>query len=283
MRPFGFHLSISGGVYNACITAREMGLSAFQFFSRNPRGWQVKEIPNEDVEKFKELSAEYEIKVRVIHTNYLINIGSPDKEIYEKSIDVLTNELEIGKMLDATYVVVHLGSHKGMGIEAGINNVLFAVNRVLDSVKEDGYPMLLLENSAGAGNLIGNDMKDIAWVLKNVERPNLLGVCIDSAHAFGSGYDIRSNDGMDRIFDDLGYYGDKVKLLHLNDSKAELGSNRDRHEHLGMGYIGLDGLKNFLLYNRVSELPVIMETPRDDRASDIDNLKIFLSLINSSK
>jgi deoxyribonuclease-4 len=283
MRPFGFHLSIAGGVYNACTTAREMGLSAFQFFSRNPRGWQAKQIPAEDAVKFKDLSREYEIKVRVIHTNYLINIGSPDTQIYEKSIDVLTDEIEIGKMLDVTYVIVHLGSHKGAGIEAGINNVLFAVNRVLGSLKGDGYPILLLENSAGAGNLIGNSMEDIAWVLKNVEKHELLGVCIDSAHAFGSGYDVRLNEGMDRIFSELGYYSDKVKLLHLNDSKVELGSNRDRHEHLGKGYIGLDGLRNFLLYHTVSELPVIMETPKDDKADDIDNLKTFLSLINSSE
>ncbi|MGQ9706074.1 MAG: deoxyribonuclease IV [bacterium] len=278
MRPYGFHLSISGGIHNSCITAKNMGLSALQFFSRNPRGWQARDIPIEDIEEFKKLSREYKIKVKVIHTNYLINIGSPEKTIYERSIDVLKDELRIGKLLGVDNVVVHLGSHRGVGIEKGLNNVLSAINKVLGVLNKGDYPILLLENSAGAGNLIGNDMKDIAWVLKNIERPEQVGVCIDSAHAFGSGYDVRVKDGMDRIFDELGCYGNRVKLLHLNDSKVELGSNRDRHEHLGRGYIGLDGLKNFLLYYRVRKLPVIMETPKDNKATDLDNLNVFLSL-----
>ncbi|OQX90289.1 MAG: hypothetical protein B6D57_03920 [Candidatus Coatesbacteria bacterium 4484_99] len=279
MRPFGFHLSIAGGVYNACLTAGKMGISAFQFFSRNPRGWKSRVIPDDDVIRFKKLYKECAIKTSVIHTNYLINLASPDNELHQRSIKVLGDELETGKVLGIDYIVTHLGSHRGVGREKGLKNVLIGINRVLDVKSVDAYPVVLLENSAGAGNLVGNKMDELRWVMERVENRDLLGLCIDSAHAFGSGYDVRVKDGMDRIFNELGDCGDRVMLLHLNDSKVELGSNKDRHEHLGMGYIGRDGLRNFLLYPDVAELPVIMETPRDDRATDGDNLKVFLELI----
>jgi len=261
-----------------------MGLTAVQFFSRNPRGWKGRTVSQEEIDQFRRLSASSDIITTVIHTNYLINIASPDKEIWRKSYQVLIEELAVAERLGVDYVVTHLGSHKGRGRELGLSNVVKAVKRALGEVEPTGggKPVLLMENSAGAGNLVGNRFGELAEIMDEVAKggclQECLGICIDSAHAFAEGYDVRNAEGRKEIFDQLGEYADRILLIHLNDSKTDLASHHDRHQHLGKGLIGEEGLSSFLHDGNLSTQPVIMETPIDEGDGDEDNLEVFLRL-----
>lgn len=257
-----------------------MDLTALQIFSSNPRGWKSKSLSEDDIDRYLNILDSSDLEITVIHTKYLINISTPDEEIYEKSRRLLLEEMETAKTLNMDYVVTHLGSHKGEGIDFGLERVKSALEWLLDEIDlSDSDTQLLLENSAGAGNLVGNEMGDLSWLMKNLNNDNL-ALCIDSAHAYGTGYDVGTREGMDRVFEELNLEPQIIKLLHLNDSKVELGSHKDRHEHLGMGYIGEEGLRNFLNDERISGLPVIMETPVDDKGDDEYNKKVFLKLVS---
>jgi deoxyribonuclease-4 len=283
MRPFGFHQSIAGGYTNALLSAQKLGLTAVQFFSRNPRGWVARSVPEEEVVQFRELQPTSGILVTVIHTNYLVNIANPDREVWKKSCRVLTEELTMGQKLAVDFVVTHLGSHRGQGREQGLARVLKAVQGAVEKtgLQAGKKPTLLLENSAGAGNLVGNRFDELATIMKEAGVGKCLGVCIDSAHAYAEGYDIGNAEGRRMVFDQLGEYASSIELIHLNDSRAELGSHRDRHEHLGKGTIGEAGLSGFLHDPLLSTQAVIMETPVDDAGRDEDNLAVFLRLDRS--
>ena len=280
MRPFGFHQSIAGGYANALLSAQKLGLTAVQFFSRNPRSWTARSVPEEEIAQFRQLQPSTGVLVTVIHTNYLVNIANPDKEVWQKSCRVLTEELTMARRLGVDFVVTHLGSHRGQGRETGLARVLEAVNTAGEKVGLDieKTPILLLENSAGAGSLVGNRFDELSAIIKESCAQNCLGICIDSAHAYAEGYDVGTPPGRQVIFEQLGEYASHIKLIHLNDSKAEMGSHRDRHEHLGKGTIGEEKLAGFLHDQLLSAQPVIMETPVDDAGRDEDNLAVFLRM-----
>jgi deoxyribonuclease-4 len=278
-RPFGFHQSISGGIYKALETAISSNLTAVQFFSRNPRGWKGSTITAEDIDKFKNTLQNSDIETTVIHTNYLINLATPDDELVLKSKKVLLEEMETARDLTVDYVVTHLGSHKGMGIEYGLKRVKESILWVHKHLDNGDNATLLLENSAGSGNLVGSNMDEISWLIKETDM-NKIGICIDSAHAYASGYDIKTDEGMDEMLTQLDISFENIKLLHLNDSRYKLGTNKDKHEHLGKGYIGKKGLENFINDERLIKLPVIMETPINDEWDDDFNKKIFLEIIS---
>ena len=278
----GFHVSIAGGISNSVDNAKKIGCTAFQIFSRNPRGWVAKELVPDDVQLFKsKLSASgIEKTSTIVHMPYLPNLSGPDSEFYKKSVETLTEEMQRCGALGIPYLVIHLGSHMGKGQASGINQLVKAIEAAARA-KTKGGPMVLLENNAGQKNSIGGNFEELRVILDRLDNPKEFGVCVDTCHLFASGYDLRTKTQVDKTlekFDNI--VGLKeLKFIHLNDSKGPLGSNLDRHEHIGLGAIGAEGLAAFLNHRAIHGLPVIMETPIDEMRGDEQNLKVVLEMI----
>lgn len=277
----GFHVSIAGGISNSVDNAKGMGCSAFQIFSRNPRGWAAKPLDTGDVATFKQKLAASGIDRDsiAVHMPYLPNLSGPPGENYMKSVATLAGELERSGELGIPFLVIHLGSHKDKGVSAGIDQLVGAIQTARDKAKKRGQVMVLLENNAGQKNNVGGNFQELRTILDRLGVN--AGVCIDTCHAFASGYDIRTAEGVEKTlaeFDKaVGFK--ELRMIHLNDSKGELGCNLDRHDHIGLGYIGKGGLSAFVRHKAVKKLPIIMETPIDGRRDDAGNLKAFLELV----
>lgn len=277
----GFHVSIAGGISNSVDNARKIGCTAFQIFSRNPRGWAAKPLAPDDVRLFKmKLAASGIDRAAVIvHMPYLPNLSGPDGEFYKKSVETLAGEIQRCSTLDISYLVIHLGSHMGKGQASGIGQLVKAL-KTAQAMSENG-PVVLLENNAGQKNSIGGKFEELRMILDKLDDPKRFGVCTDTCHLFASGYDLRKKTDVDKT---LGKFDDIVGLkelefIHLNDSKGALGSNLDRHEHIGLGIIGAEGLAAFLNHRAIRGLPAIMETPIDEKRGDEQNLKIVLGMV----
>jgi deoxyribonuclease-4 len=204
---------------------------------------------------------------------YLPNLSSPKKAIYNKSVKSLVAELDRCAMLGIPYVVTHLGSHLGKGADVGLARLAGGINQALSTSKSN--VMLLLENTAGTKNSMGSSFEEIKKILERIEQKNMVGLCFDTAHAFAAGYDLRSPETINetfRRFDQI--LGLRLlKVVHLNDSKGDLGSSRDRHEHIGLGFIGDAGFRALFQHEAVRELPLIMETPIDERRNEMGNME----------
>lgn len=267
------HVSISGTIDQAADRAREFGCDTFQIFTRNPRGWKYKKLDRQEVEEFKRKIGSYKLTPVVAHMPYLPNLSSPMKLIHNKSVKSLSAELDRCGTLGIPYIVTHLGSHLGKGSDIGLERIVGAVNQALSENQSD--VMLLLENTAGTKNSMGSSFEDIKRILDHVENRKRVGICFDTAHAYAAGYDLHSPQGVDdtlKKFDSvLGF--SLLKVVHLNDSQVGLGSGRDRHEHIGLGYIGKQGFKALFKHEAARDLPFIMETPIDDRGDEKDNMR----------
>lgn len=279
----GFHVSIAGGISNSVDNAKSISCSAFQIFSRNPRGWAAKPLAADDVSAFKEKMQKSGIdkNATVVHMPYLPNLSGPVGEFYTKSVDTLAGEIARAGELGIPYLVIHLGSHMGKGSKAGIDQLVSAVNAARDRSKKKGESVtVLLENNAGQKNSIGATFEELRTILDRLGKGT--GVCIDTCHAFASGYDLRTRDGVEKTLDafEKTVGMKELKVIHLNDSKGALGSNLDRHEHVGLGNIGKAGLAAFLKHKSIAQLPIIMETPIDEKRDDPANLKAFLELVS---
>ncbi|MCS7116276.1 MAG: deoxyribonuclease IV [Nitrososphaerota archaeon] len=269
----GVHVSITGTLDRAVDRAKEKGCTAFQIFTRNPRGWKFKELDQEEVKEFKRKVEEYGYDEPIAHMPYLPNLASPNDEIYKKTLDTLIAELDRCGRLEIPYLVTHLGSHLGAGMDVGFKRIIDACNRALKRVDND--VMILLENTAGTKNSMGTHFEDIKYILDRIEQRDRVGVCFDTCHAFAAGYDLRDKKAIEQTlnhFDRVIGFKD-LKVVHINDSKGDLGSNIDRHEHIGLGYIGEEGFRALLHDERIRKLPLILETPIDDRRGDEDNIK----------
>lgn len=277
----GFHVSIAGGISNSVDNAKKIGCTAFQIFSRNPRGWAAKPLAPDDVQLFKsKLSASGIDKDAVIvHMPYLPNLSGPDGEFYTKSVETLAGEMQRCSTLGIPYLVIHLGSHMGKGQASGINQLVKAIETARS--KSKAGPVVLLENNAGQKNSIGGNFEELRMILDRLDGPKEFGVCTDTCHLFASGYDLRTKAEVDRTLDkfDNAVGLKELKFIHLNDSKGPLGSNLDRHEHIGLGMIGQEGLAAFLNHRAIRGLPVIMETPIDEKRGEEQNLKVVLGLV----
>ena len=284
----GFHVSIAGGLQNAVDNALKIGCTAFQIFTRNPRGWAEKVLDARDVQMFK-------LKLRhsginsdavAVHMPYLPNLSAPNGELYKKSIDSLISELHRCFQLEIPNLVVHLGSHLGSGPQNGIDQLVNSVNTATDhsksSDRKNGKVTILLENSAGQKNSIGSKLEDIRSILDKISSKNV-GICMDTCHAFAAGYDLRSekknDDFVDKFDSVIGL--EKLRLIHLNDSEKEIGSHIDRHEHIGLGKIGVKGMSAILKNRKLKGKPIIMETKEDSVRNNLDNLRVALELVNS--
>ena len=282
----GFHVSIAGGISNSVDNALKSGCNAFQIFSRNPRGWAVKPIEEEEAKRFKAKLAESKIQRNsvCVHMPYLPNLSSPNYALYYKSIDSLADEIKRCSMLGIPYLVIHLGSHLGKGSDNGISQVVKACSFAFDryyksSSNQNGNSVtILFENSAGQKNNIGSKFEEIRVILDKLNSAREFGVCLDTCHTFAAGYDLRTENNVNATIEQFNnIIGLKeLKMVHLNDSKDKINSNRDRHEHIGFGNIGIEGFRSLLKHKVIMRLPLIMETPDDDKC---DDLKIILDLI----
>jgi deoxyribonuclease-4 len=269
----GVHVSIAGSIDKAVKRAVERGCDTFQIFSRNPRGWAAKDLSTHDSDLFTKTLYTAGISPAVDHMPYLPNLASPDKGLYEKSVSTLQAELIRCGTLRIPYLVTHLGHHQGSGAEEGRKRVMYAVNTVLTAVENE--VMILLENTAGERNSVGSSFSDIRSVLDGVERRNRVAVCLDTCHAFAAGYDFRTPEVIRETLEEfdsrIGL--DLLRLIHLNDSYGEKGSGYDRHEHIGLGHIGEEGFRAFLHHPAIRDLPLICETPEDERRHDVGNIQ----------
>ena len=284
----GFHVSIAGGLQNAVDNALKIGCTAFQIFTRNPRGWAEKVLDARDVQMFKLKLGHSGINSNAVavHMPYLPNLSAPNSELYKKSIDSLISELQRCVRLEIPNLVIHLGSHLGSGPQNGIDQLVNSVNTATDHSKSSGRKSekvtFLLENSAGQKNSIGSKLEDIRSILDKISSKNV-GICMDTCHAFAAGYDLRSektnDDFVDKFDSVIGL--EKLRLIHLNDSQKDNGSHIDRHEHIGLGKIGTKGMSAILKNRKLKGKPIIMETKEDSVRNNLDNLRVALELVNS--
>ena len=252
--------------------AAELGCNTFQIFTRSPRQWYSANLDPETAKAFAEKVKTQNMNPVFAHMPYLPNLASPKDEVYEKSVKAVSSELKRCGQLEIPYLVTHLGSHLGAGMETGFERLIKAINTALKDT--DGKVMLLLENTAGTKNSMGSTFEDIQHIIEQVNHPEQVGVCFDTSHAFGAGYDLRTKTTVEatiKNFDEIIGF-EKLKLVHLNDSKGDLNSRIDRHEHIGLGKIREEGFRN-ILTSKLGTLPMIMETPKDDNRDDAGNLK----------
>jgi deoxyribonuclease IV len=267
----GVHVSIAGSLDLAVDRAKETGCDVFQMFSRNPRGWGYKPLSDHDCDTYREKIRAAGI-IPVDHMPYLPNLASPKADIYEKSVAALAAELDRCGRLGIPYLVTHLGHHLGDGIAGGRARVISAINTALG--ESDTTVMLLLENTAGEKNSVGSSFEHIRGIMDGIENHTRTGVCFDTCHAYAAGYELRTEKG---LADTLSQFEDHIgirnlKIIHLNDSKGDRGSGLDRHEHIGMGFIGENGFRNLLCHPVLSALPLICETPVDERRDNEGNI-----------
>ena len=274
----GVHVSIAGGFEEAVSRARNLGCSAMQIFSRNPRRWKTLPLSPRSIGAMREAAERGEIDPIVVHTPYLLNLASADEELYRRSIQALGQEIKRCEQLGARYVVTHLGSAKERGKALAMNQVVKALKTVMD---QHSTVSVLLENSAGAGNSMGTFFEEIQEIIERVGRNERLGVCFDSCHGYAAGYDFRSAEKTEALVKEIDQTigRKKLALLHLNDCASPLGSYLDRHENIGKGKIGLVGFRNLLNHPSLRGVPMILETPKRSPRDDLLNLSRIRKLL----
>ncbi len=279
MGILGAHISIAGGVGLAPERGKSLECESIQIFSKNQRQWFSKELTPETIETFKANLKKHEIKQVVVHDSYLINLAARDSELLKKSREAFTDEAKRAWLLSIPFIVFHPGSNPD--IKDGIKLIAESINDTLDKVPD---VILLLETTAGQGNAIGRTFEELAEIIELIEKKERVGICFDTAHAFESGYNISNEDGYYKTFETLNsLIGlEKLKCFHLNDSKTPLGSNVDRHEHIGKGLIGLKAFELLINDERFKDHPMILETPGAEEFYG-ENLKVLRSLIKSKK
>lgn len=260
---FGAHVSSSGGIWQAIDRAEAMGCDAVQVFTQSPRMWRPTNHTPDAIARFRERRAEAGIESVVCHALYLVNLASPDPVIHGKSMAAMRATLTAAAAIGAEGVIFHVGSHLGAGLDAVLERVVAALRELLELTTDDLW--LLMENSAGAGGTIGRSTDELAVIHAALDHHPRLGLCLDSCHWFVSGVDVTDSAALARAVADLDrQIGlDRLRCLHVNDSAAERGSNRDRHASIGEGLMG-DGLRTFLRHPAFQDLPAILETPGPD-------------------
>jgi deoxyribonuclease-4 len=273
-------MSISGGLDKAVIRGQEIGCEAIQVFTKNSNQWKAKPLTSSEVSAFRDACQAAGIGPVIAHSAYLINLAAPDEALYERSIQAFIDELQRCELLGIPYLVVHPGAHMGAGEEQGLKRIAAAIDRIHRATPHL-QAAITLEVTAGQGTVLACKFEHFAAILDQVEAPERLGFCLDTCHLLAAGYDFRTRQGYDRMMqawdDQVGI--ERIRVIHLNDSKKDLGSRVDRHEHIGQGYIGTIGFEFMLNDRRLAALPMVLETPKDDNA-DVRNLATLRSLIH---
>ncbi len=269
----GVHISAAGGVSLVPGRAAALGCNTAQFFSRSPQSWRGKGLELSQAEGFRRARAQNGIAPVFIHIPYLINLASADKKLFLASIEAFVKDIRDAETLGADYIVTHMGSHRGTGEDAGLARFSEAMNIVIGKTAGSSVG-ILLENSAGSGSCLGYDFSHQRRVLEALEAFERTGICLDTAHAFAAGYDLSTsaglNDLLQEIEDQTGM--ERLKVIHLNDSKSACGSRVDAHEHIGKGGIGLAGMRRIVNRRELRDRPFILETPKDSEKADAVNL-----------
>ena len=277
----GAHTSTSGGVSKSVELAERLNFTAMQIFTKNNNRWFQKPLEEKEIESFKTKLEQSQIKFVVSHDSYLINLCAKDKTILGKSRIALLDELERCELLGIPHLNFHPGSHLGLGEEDGIKLIAESLNIVHQKTQYFKVSSML-ETTAGQGTAIGYRFEQLQHIIELVEQKERMTICIDTAHVFAAGYDIKDPKNFKKVLKDfdeiIGL--ERLKCFHLNDSKKELGSRVDRHEHIGKGFIGMKGFSNIMNDKRLKNIPKILETPKGkEQLEDLENLKILRSLI----
>ncbi|HYS55703.1 MAG TPA: deoxyribonuclease IV [Thermoanaerobaculia bacterium] len=274
----GAHLSTKGGLHTAFDRATEINATAVAIFAKNSNQWKGKELTDEDCALFARKRC---VKPVFTHASYLINLATINKGFHKKSIAAMIDELDRAERLGIRGVVLHPGAHMGAGSDAGIEKIARSLDRVHAAIPHHKV-VTLLETSAGQGSCVGCSFVELGKIIKSVDDPKRVGICFDTCHVFASGYDLRTRDAYERTVEELDRHVGvrNVGLFHLNDSRKDLGSRVDRHEHIGSGHLGLDAFRFLLNDERFRGIPKLLETPKKiEHESDRRNLATLRSLI----
>ena len=284
-RPWGAHVSIAGGVSQAPLRAGAVGAKAIQIFTKNNNQWKGKPLTEGEIARFFENEKKTGVEVFASHDCYLINLASADKEILRKSREAFLDEIDRADALGLKCLVFHPGAHRGEGERRGLGRVVDSLDWILNK-RPNSRVTLTLETTAGQGTSLGHRFEQLAWIIERVERPERLGVCLDTCHVFAAGYEINTKSGYAETFREfdktIGL--SRLEMFHVNDSKRELGSRVDRHEHIGAGRIGREGFRLLVNDRRFTRTPMILETPKGpDGAEDIINLGFLQALVGKKR
>jgi deoxyribonuclease-4 len=275
----GAHVSGEAKIYDTLVRAHELGCNTMQIFSRNPQRWRDHFVASEDAEEFRRRREKYKITPLFIHIPYLINLASPNPRLYEASVEAYIEDILEAGILKADYIVTHMGSHKETSEEAGLKRLTEALNIIIEKTKSCRVG-ILLENTAGSGSWLGYKFSHQQTVIAGLKNKERVGLCLDTAHAFLAGYDLATKEGLEAALDEIdSRVGIKlIKLVHLNDARGALGTKHDRHDHIGQGNIGREGMKRILRHPQLKKIPFILETPKDKEDADRRNLALVRKL-----
>jgi len=271
----GAHFSISKGLHHALYVAEKYGCTALQIFTKNSITWQERTLTQEEIVRFDQAREQTGITSIASHTSYLINLATPERKKHAMSCNALKQELIRSSTLDISFVILHPGAHLGKGKDKGIEKIALSINEIFAQTP-DIQIRLLLEAMAGQGSGLGHTFEQLASILEKIENKNRIGVCLDTSHVFASGYDIRTPESYRKTTDafDAIIGLENLYVIHLNDSKKELGSRVDRHEHIGKGYIGIKAFKLLMNDMRFENVPKIIETPKQKDGPDTDKMNL---------
>ena len=281
MPLLGAHMSIAGGLHLAFARIHEVQGESLQIFLSNQRQWQTVPLTSQMVEDFRQQWKENDCMPVAAHDSYLINLAAPDPTTLERSVAAFADELQRAAALGIPFLITHPGSHRGEGVEAGLERFVENMDRAITRSKTSTV-MVLIENTAGQGTNLGSTFEEISFIISESQYADCLGVCFDTSHAFAAGYDIRTRvtyeDTLSKFDQIVGL--ERLKFFHINDSKRPLDSRVDRHEHIGEGEIGLAGFRLLLNDPRFRQHPMVLETPKGkELKEDKENLRVLRSLI----
>jgi deoxyribonuclease-4 len=282
MPLLGAHMSIEGGLHKAFERISLVKGESLQIFSKNQRQWNAPALSASEIKQFAQAWHQWGKWPVAVHDSYLINLANPDAKKANRAVSAFADEIKRTGQLGIPYLIMHPGSHVGAGCETGLDQLTANLDRAFEKAEEAASVMVLLETTAGQGTGLGATFEELAHVINHSSYSDRLGICFDTCHAFAAGYDLRTKTGYKKTFTDfetiIGLK--RLKFFHLNDSKKELGSRVDRHEHIGKGAIGLEGFRLLMNDARFAHHPMVLETPKEkDLKEDIANLKLLRSLL----
>ena len=276
----GVHVSGAGKIYQALDIAHGLDCDTMQIFTRSPQVWRKDSgLDDRDIEEFKARRKKFKINPVFVHISYLINLASPDKRLYNGSIQAYIEDIQEAQKLGSDYIVTHMGSHKETSEDAGIKRLIEALNQILEKTRNSPVG-ILLENTSGSGSWLGYRFYHQHKILKGIKEKSRVGLCLDTAHAYLAGYNLATKAGLEQMLDEIQeLVGLRlIKLIHLNDAAGLLGCHHDRHDHIGKGHIGLSGMKRIINHPGLKNIPMILETPKSTVDSDKENLALVRKL-----
>ena len=282
---FGAHESISGGLFNAVYRGQQATCDTIQLFNKASNQWLAKKLGAEEIDQYFAAIDETGVTVVCSHTSYLINLASSDPELQAKSRASLKEEMERCSLLDIPHLILHPGAHTGAGEDIGMDNIADSINALYTALPDNDVT-LCLETTAGQGSVLGATFEQLAGIIDRLEHQDQVGVCLDTCHIFAAGYPIGDREDYLRT---MGVFEatiglERLKVIHLNDSKASLGTHCDRHEHIGQGEIGLEAFRHFVNDPRLKNTPMIIETPKgDELVEDVENLRVLRALVKKPR